>query len=343
MVVFIQIHRFPASCQVMVIQQYPVSSISTPQAAEPVLKWPGGKRQILHEIRRFYPPDFGAYIEPFLGSGAVFFDLYCLQYLTERKVVLADSNIDLIGCYTALRDQTERVVRALRRLASERIRSEPNDHYYAVRDGRFNRIRRRLLSTASLSPVIYPPALAAMLIYLNRTGFNGLFRLNAQAMFNVPIGKYANPIICDEARLRRAAEAFGQKATVLLQCDFRVVLERAREGDLVYMDPPYVPLSKTARFTSYTAEQFLIEDQLRLQRAVIELADRGCYVILSNSSTPTTRDLYEDSAAVRSAGLRVYQVMARRSINSRSTGRGRVAEYLVSNVEPRFQGETHAR
>jgi DNA adenine methylase len=324
-------------------QRHPISSIDLLRAAEPVLKWPGGKRQLLHEIRRFYPPLFGAYIEPFLGSGAVFFDLSRLQFLAERRVVLADSNVDLIGCYTALRDNIDGVVRALKRLVSERCRGDVKQHYYTVRDERFNPIRRRLLGTASLGPACYTPGLAAMLIYLNRTGFNGLFRLNAHAMFNVPIGRYANPIICNEAKLRRAAAAFRRADTVLVRDDFQVVLENAKEGDLVYLDPPYAPVSKTAGFTSYTAGRFLLEDQLRLQRVVIELARRGCSVILSNSSTPATRDLYEENAEVHSVGLKTHKVLARRSINSQATGRGEIHEYLVSNVKPRFEEETHAR
>jgi DNA adenine methylase len=170
----------------------------------PLLKWAGGKRQLLPALRTFYPTVFGSYIEPFFGSGAVFFDLWRLGRLHRRRVLLIDSNPDLIGCYQAVCDHADQVAAELDRLAEGHARHE-RDHYYSVRDDQFNVLRAsRRRPDGSIA---YTPALAAMLIYLNRTGFNGLFRVNASGAFNVPVGRYERPRIVDRDRLREAASA----------------------------------------------------------------------------------------------------------------------------------------
>jgi DNA adenine methylase len=171
-----------------------------------------------------------------------------------------------------------------------------------------------------------------MFIFLNRTGFNGLFRVNARGGFNVPAGRYHRPKIADRAKLTRVAGALS--GATLLCGSFEVVRDEAAAGDFVYFDPPYAPLSRTAAFTSYTALRFDAADQERLQQIVIDLARRGCHVLLSNSTAREIAALYEKSAAARRAGLRATRVPARRAINSNAARRGGVDEFLITNISP---------
>ena len=297
----------------------------------PLLKWAGGKRQLLPQLRRYYPAGFGRYWEPFLGSGAVFVDLCNRGALSGRAVTLTDNNPDLVACYLAVRDEAERVIEALDQLAAGHRRRSAK-HYYDVRDRRFNPERRALFARPSSGTIRYTPALAAMFIYLNRTGYNGLFRLNAKGLFNVPVGSYRNPKICDADNLRRVAAALQQPGVALGCAGFDRVLRKARPRDFLYFDPPYAPLSRTARFTSYTAAGFTLEDQKRLQQVIIQLATRGCYVVLSNSTAPEIAGLYDGNPEATAAGLRCYRIPARRAINSDAGRRGAIAEYLITNV-----------
>ena len=298
----------------------------------PLLKWAGGKRQLLPALAPHYPRQFSRYIEAFFGSGAVFFDLQASGVLGGRSALLADVNPDLVGCYRTVRDRTEAVVSALRRLDAE-YRAGGEAVYYEVRDGRFNPARAALARTGSASDVAmaYTPELAAMVIFLNRTGFNGLFRLNSAGAFNVPAGRYANPRICDVDHLRRVAAAFKSRGVRLECTPFDAVLADAGAGDFVYCDPPYAPLSKTASFAHYNAGGFSAFDQRRLQQAVIDAAIRGAHIVLSNSSAPDIVKLYSEPAAKR-AGLTLHLVEARRAINSRATARGPVYEVVVSSA-----------
>jgi DNA adenine methylase len=300
-------------------------------SSRPLLKWAGGKRQLLPQLRRFYPPAFNRYIEPFFGSGAVFFDLHASGRLRDHDVVLIDSNADLIGCYETVRTQPDDVARELDRLAAAHARGGQKQ-YYAVRDGQFNPARDRL--RGGDGRIAYTPQLAAMLIYLNRTGFNGLFRLNARGKFNVPAGRYDRPKIADREKLARVAEALSGARLRLLWGSFESVLEIAAPGDFVYFDPPYAPLSRTANFTSYTALRFDATDQRRLQQIVVALAARGCFVLLSNSTADEIAALYESNADAGAAGLRAIRVPARRAINSNAARRGPVEEFLITNHAP---------
>ena len=318
-----------------------VISAGSTRPVRPFLKWAGGKRQLLPHIRTFYPERFTAYIEPFVGSGAVFIDLFNQGRLAGRQATLFDTNADLIGCYQAVRDQTAQVIEELSRLGAA-ARAEPRAHYYAVRDTQFNPARRRILSNGVPDSARYTPALAAMLIYLNRTGFNGLFRLNARGGFNVPFGRYVNPKICDAGNLRAAAAALAEHVT-LLQAPFEHALTLARRGDFVYFDPPYAPLTRTARFTAYTAAGFSAADQIRLQQVVIQLASRGCRVLLSNSTAPEITRLYDGHPEAAAAGLRAHRVPARRAINADATKRGVVFEYLITNIDPHESAEARQR
>jgi len=304
--------------------RHPPSAVSV----APLLKWVGGKRQLLPQLRRFYPPEFGTYIEPFFGSGAVFFDLHSAGRLRDHDVVLIDSNADLIACYEAVRDAPHAVADALDALAAGHARGG-DTHYYAVRDRRFNPLRNRLRQPDGR--IAYTPELAAMLIYLNRTGFNGLFRVNASGTFNVPAGRYARPKISDRAKLEQVARALGGRVRLEF-ASFEGVLAIAAEGDFLYIDPPYAPLSRTANFTAYTNSRFDADAQRRLQQAVIELARRGCHVLLSNSSAEEIAALYDTNADARDGGLRALRVPARRAINSNARRRGPIDEYLITNI-----------
>lgn len=263
--------------------------------ARPFIKWAGGKTQLLPEILARFPSRFNRYFEPFLGGAAVFFAL------EPRKAALSDINADLIGTYKALRDDLPGVIRHLAK------HEATEEHYYAV----------RAQDPAGLSPA----ASAARFIYLNRTCFNGLYRVNRSGKFNVPFGRYKNPRICHEENLEAVSEA-------LQDVDLRVMsafdsARRARRGDLVYFDPPYDPISPTASFTAYTSGGFGREQQVELAQLFTLLAKRGVHVVLSNSDTPFIRELYRD--------FEVSQVMARRAINARGSGRGAVAEVLVTS------------
>jgi len=293
-----------------------------------LLKWAGGKRQLLPALRRFYPSQFGRYFEPFLGSGAVFFDLLATGRLTGRSAFLTDSNADLIGCYRTVRGRPDEVILHLEHLAAERER-DPRAHFYRTRDT-FNQLR----AAGSGAPEAYSPVLAAMLIYLNRTAYNGLFRLNSQGRFNVPVGRYARPRISEPALVHAVSRALSDRRVSLSLRRFELAVQRARPGDLVYFDPPYAPLSDTARFTGYTARTFTLDDHARLRDVAVTLATRGCHVMLSNSSAPAVASLYDDEVRVARSGLRVHHLPARRAINSRADARGPVTEFLLTNLTP---------
>ncbi len=305
------------------------ATVAPVRDVRPVLKWAGGKRQLLPALRPFYPGTFAGYVEPFVGSGAVFLDLLNSGRIAGHAVRLSDVNADVIGCYRAIRDAVEDVIAALWRL-DEGHRAGGREHFYEVRNQRFNPVRRAVHAAARPEEG-YTPELAAMLIYLNRTGFNGLFRVNSQGEFNVPAGRHATVRICDPANLRRLAEAFGSPTVSIEVLPFDRALAAAAQGDFVYLDPPYSPVSRTSNFTSYTAARFSAEEQASLQRRVIELASRGAHVLLSNSFAPDIGALYDNPAAKR-AGLLTRTVQARRAINSRASSRGPVLEYLITNV-----------
>jgi DNA adenine methylase len=299
----------------------------------PLLKWAGGKRQLLSVLAEHYPDVFTRYVEPFVGSGAVFFHLFASGRLAGREVHLCDVNPDLIGCYRALRDGPEDVISELLVLEREH-RARGDACYYEVRDARFNPRRAALMAgarDAEGAASAYPPSLAAMLIFLNRTGFNGLYRLNRNGQFNVPAGRYTDPRICDPAHLREVAHAFRRPGVTIEHRGFDVTLAGAGAGDFVYCDPPYAPLSRTANFASYTAEGFTPFDQHRLQQAILAACRRGAWVVMSNSSAGEIVAAYSTPEAERS-GLSIRRVAARRSINSRASARGPVAELIITNV-----------
>ena len=297
----------------------------------PFLKWAGGKRQLLPRLRPFYPSAFGAYHEPFLGSGAVFFDLVARGDLRERAAVLTDENPDLIGTWLRVRDSLGSVLAVLERLARGHARHGA-DHYRDVRDHQFNPAREAW-SARGAGVRTYGADLAAMLIYLNRTGYNGLFRVNRAGGFNVPPGRYDRPRIADATLLRNVSATLSAPGVTVSLAPFESVLDRATGGDFVYLDPPYAPLTTTANFRSYTAQGFGEADQARVQQVMLALARRGVHVLLSNSSAPLIVDLFERRADARDAGLQVHRVAARRAINTRADRRGAIDELLVTNAK----------
>jgi DNA adenine methylase len=268
-------------------------------APAPFLKWAGGKRQILAELLKETPDGIDTYYEPFVGGGALFFALASAGRF--RRAVLADCNPDLIDCYLAIKTDVDAVITALRRLPIDR------DQYYEI----------RAIDPATLDLA----ARAARTIYLNKVGFNGLYRVNSRGQFNVPYGKYNNPTICNERRLRADARVLRD---VTLECrDFSESVAPAGPGDFVYFDPPYVPLSSTASFTAYAKSPFGPVEQARLAAVLRALGQRQVPALLSNSFCPTTRALYR--------GLRPRSVQVRRSINSVGDKRGPVKELLVKS------------
>jgi DNA adenine methylase len=278
-------------------------TLATPR---PFLKWAGGKTQLLSQLAPLYPRASRTkrFIEPFVGSGAVFF--HVLGRLKPRTAILADSNEELIGAYRAIQEDVDAVIRLLRKHKVAHSRG----HYDAVR--------------AATPRRMAPPACAARLIYLNKTCFNGLYRVNSGGRFNVPMGRYEDPPILDEENLRAVSESLA--GVRIHAAHFRETLEYARAGDFVYLDPPYHPISRTAYFTSYTQGAFGSADQEELAGVYAKLAKRGCLVMLSNSECPFIRDLYR--------GFDVRTVMARRSINSNAGRRGKIGEVVVLSYEP---------
>jgi DNA adenine methylase len=273
---------------------------------QPFLKWAGGKGQLLDQYEPYFPQTpLRGYYEPFVGSGAVFFRL-CERGLFE-SCYLSDLNSELLTCYRVVRDHVEDLITRLH----EHKAHHNLDYYYATRS------RDRDPSWANASPI----ERAARLIYLNKTCYNGLWRVNQQGFFNVPMGRYVNPDIANVDRLRAASHALQD--VELAVADFEAVTEQARSGDFVYFDPPYHPLSKTASFTSYAREDFGEDDQRTLARVFAELDRRGCRVMLSNSDTPFVRELYGD--------YRIETVTARRAINSAKGKRGAITEVVVVN------------
>ncbi len=270
--------------------------------AGPFIKWAGGKHSLLDQYAPFFPPEAATYYEPFVGSGAVFF--YLRARGLARRYVLSDTNVELINVYAVVRDQVEELIAALAAHQAQHGR----EHYYAV----------RALDRSGLHR-LDPVTRAARLIYLNRTCYNGLWRVNRKGYFNVPMGRYRRPRILDEARLRAASQAL-QGVDLRVQ-GFAGVADEARPGDLVYFDPPYVPLSRTANFTSYAADDFGEDEQRALAETFRALATRGCHVMLSNSDTPLVRELY--------AGFRIETIRAQRRINRDAALRGPIDEVLV--------------
>lgn len=277
----------------------PVTTSGASRRPSPFLKWAGGKTQLLSTFDQFIPEKFNRYHEPFVGGGAMFFHM--VGRTPGLNASLSDLNDELINCYAVVRDNVEQLIKALKKHRNE------SDYFYQV----------RALDTSQLNEV----QRAARLIYLNKTCFNGLYRVNSRGQFNVPFGSYKNPRTCDEDNLRAASEALAK--TKLKHEHFSDALKSAKAGDFVYLDPPYQPLSATSSFTSYTSKCFGDKDQQQLAAVFAELDKRGCRVMLSNSDNEFVSDLYRK--------YRLELVYATRAINCRADRRGKITELLIMN------------
>lgn len=274
--------------------------------ASPFLKWAGGKTQLLAAFQGLYPPaaKVDRFIEPFLGGGAVFF--HVRRVLQPRRAMLFDRNASLITTYAAIKSNPDEVIDLL--LALRAKHSET--HYYKVR--------------AQDAAALPPSQQAARFIYLNKTCYNGLYRVNSRNQFNVPMGRYVRPSIVDPVNIQAVAQSLA--GVHLATREFTHVKRVARAGDFVYFDPPYDPVSPSASFTAYTSHSFTSADQAELASTYAELDQRGCMVMLSNSDTPLVRKLY--------SGYQIHRLPARRSINTRADKRGAVWEVVVTNYRP---------
>jgi DNA adenine methylase len=270
--------------------------------ARPFLKWAGGKWAVADQIERLLPADVRdrVYREPFLGGGAMYF------HLQPRTAFLSDSLADLVTTYQVVQHSVDALIPRLEKLKA----THSTEQFYAIRDA-FNQQRD--------APRVER---AAWLVYLNKTCFNGLFRTNKDGGFNVPVGRFVNPGIVDPPALRLAAAALA--AAEIAHASFDRLIEEAEPGDVIYFDPPYVPLSKTSSFSSYADGVFTLADQDRLATVFRALDERGCLLALSNSDMPEVRALYK--------GYDFSPIIAPRAISSKASTRGEVTELLIRNV-----------
>lgn len=280
-------------------------SVKPNRLVRPFLKWAGGKRQLVPEIKSYVPKKYNTYYEPFVGGGALLFELQ------PPKATISDSNSELINCYEVIRNSLDELINYLREHENE------ESYYYSIRnwDRKFDEYKR-------MSPAIR----ASRIVYLNKTCYNGLFRVNSQGQFNVPFGRYKNPNILDEAVLKAVNKYLAGNQVTILHSDFERAVKDARKGDFVYFDPPYDPVSDTASFTGYDVNGFNKDEQIRLKKVFNELTEKGCKVLLSNAYTDFILNLYKE--------YKIAKVSATRAINSNALKRGRVDEILVFNYEP---------
>ena len=268
------------------------------------VKWVGGKGQLLEQFKPLFPKKFNRYLEPFVGSGAVFF--YVMQRFKPKETIISDINEELTTTYIMVRDNVEKLILELKTHKLHHM-NEGKDYY----------LRIRSMNPKTLSLI----ARAARFIYLNKTCFNGLYRVNSKGQFNVPMGSYKNPNIVQEDKLRIISKTL--KDVDIRVMSFEAVADLAEANDFIYFDPPYYPLKNSKSFTSYTKDNFLGEQQKLLAEVFKELDDRGCYVMLSNSDTQYIKDLY--------AGYNIHYVKATRLINSDASKRGKINELVITN------------
>lgn len=271
----------------------------------PILKWVGGKRQLLPTINPLLPKKITTYVEPFLGGGAVLFDLQ------PKKAVINDFNEDLINVYRVVKENPEELLILL----EEHDRNNSEEYYYKIRS----------LDRLDIYTTMSDVEKASRIIYLNKTCFNGLFRVNQAGQFNSPYGKYKNPNIINKPAILAMSKYFNSNNIKILNGDYKMALKNLRRGAFVYFDPPYVPISSSASFTGYTENGFDEKDQRLLKKQCDKLNDRGIKFLLSNSDHPLIREIYKD--------YEIITVKARRSINSKGNKRGEINEVLVRNYE----------
>ena len=271
--------------------------------AKPFVKWVGGKRRVIPELIRSMPESFEHYYEPFIGGGALFFHLRSLNVLQDNQITISDMNLRLIRTYRAIRDDVDSVIDRL----EHHTKHHDKNYFYRVRDVEVDSYAKDV-------------DVAAWFIYLNKTAFNGLYRVNKKNQFNAPFGRYKNPNICDTDNLLACHRAL-QNIDIVHGC-FDQASKRAKKGDLVYFDPPYVPVSVTSSFTSYTSNGFGSLEQVILRDHAQRLKERGVFVMVSNAEHELVRSWY------RSFLIRSIQVG--RAINCKGSSRGRVGEVIIT-------------
>jgi DNA adenine methylase len=274
---------------------------------KPFLKWAGGKRQLLSEIKKYIPKGINnyTYYEPFVGAGAVFFDLQ------PKKAIINDFNAQLMLAYTVIKENVEELILLLKKYKN----MNDEEYYYDIRNLDRDSTKFNKLTTIEK---------AARLIFLNKTCFNGLYRVNSQGLFNVPYGRYKNPAICEEPVLRQISVYLNTNDIKILNSDFEQAVADADKNSFIYFDPPYHSPDKT-NFTGYQADGFGEEEQERLRNAMIKMKKCGAKCLLSNSDTEYIRELYDYDF------FEIIPVQAKRAINSDSAGRGNVNEVLIKN------------
>jgi len=273
---------------------------------KPFVKWAGGKRQLIPILHQNLPESFGTYYEPFLGGGALLFHI--LTNKNGQKCSISDLNSDLVLTYTTIRDRTDALITSLKN-HEKNYQKNSESYYYSIRE---NNPRGAIEKTSRL-------------LFLNRTCFNGLYRVNSKGKFNVPLGKYSNPNIVNEENLHAVSHIL-QSSRISIKCrDFEAVLRDAKKGDLIYFDPPYQPVSSTANFTSYTNKDFTYDDLTRLAELCLKLDSRGCKVLLSNSDSKEVADIFAKNS------WKITRIEANRSINSNSKKRTGHFELLIKN------------
>lgn len=292
---------------------------------KPFLKWAGGKGQLLSQIRPRYPKEIkneiNRYCEPFIGGGAVLFDL--LSHNDFEEIYISDTNKELVNTYVMIRDNIEGLIENLITLKSEYLQLDTEArkvYYYSKRD-KFNNLKINGDGSVNLQK-------AGLFIFLNRTCFNGLFRVNSKGLFNVPIGSYKNPLICDEENLKNISTAIRN---VNIECaDYRSSLSFIDKNTFVYIDPPYRPLTKTASFTAYNETPFDDNEQIALSKYVSELDKLGAKVVVSNSD-PKNTDIEDNFFDELYSAFQMSRVLAKRMINCNGDSRGNVSELLIYN------------
>ena len=274
-------------------------------ALQPFTKWTGGKRQLLPVIRELMPKKYNRYFEPFVGGGALFFDL------APKDAVINDFNAELINCYQQIKDNPQELIEILK------VHQEYNSKEYYLDLRSVDRDERiDMMSEVQR---------AARILYMLRVDFNGLYRVNSKNQFNVPYGRYKNPKIVDENLVSDISTYMNNNQIEIKKGDFEKAVLDVQPGDFVYFDPPYIPLSETSAFTSYTHEGFSYDDQVRLRDTFKKLSDTGAYVMLSNSSSFLVEELYQD--------FNIHYVEATRTNGAKSSSRGKISEIIVTNYE----------
>lgn len=295
---------------------------------KPFLKWAGGKNQLIKEIERYYPFEnkkIKKYAEPFIGGGAIFFDI--LNKFNLEKFYISDINAELINTYRIIRDDVDTLINLLSNYQSEFIilEKEERKNYYFTKRNKFNDLKINGNENVNIEK-------AALMIFLNKTCFNGLYRVNKKGLFNVPMGSYKNPMICDENNLKILSEKL--KNVTIICGDYRESEDFIDENTFVYFDPPYRPLTNTANFTAYTENLFDDKEQIELSKFVNEMNKKGAKILISNSDPKNSNenDYFFDNIYY---GYIIKRVSAKRMINSNSNSRGEIKELLISN----FRGE----